>query len=76
MFPQYASFAAEEERINSKIFEKTGIAVSMFLSVIPLYGSALDDGFAGLPTVEEIPFEFELEPGDLPQSSSYLFASQ
>ena len=42
------------------------IALSMLLSLIPFYGAAVDDEFAGYETLEEIPFEFELEPGDLP----------
>lgn len=49
-----------------KNFVSLIIAVSMLLSLIPFYGTALDDEFAGLETLEEIPFEFELEPGDLP----------
>ena len=49
-----------------KNFATLIIAVSMLLSLIPFYGTALDDEFAGLETLEEIPFEFELEPGDLP----------
>jgi len=42
------------------------IALSMLLSLIPFYGAAVDDEFAGFDTLEEVPFEFELEPGDLP----------
>lgn len=42
------------------------IVVSMLLSLIPLTSAALDDEFEGLETLEEVPFEFELEPGDLP----------
>ncbi len=42
------------------------ITVSMLLSLIPFYGAAVDDEFEGFETLEEIPFEFELEPGDLP----------
>lgn len=42
------------------------VALSMLLSLIPLYGAALDDEFEGVETLEEVPFEFELESGDLP----------
>lgn len=38
----------------------------MLLSLIPLTSAALDDEFEGFETLEEVPFEFELEPGDLP----------
>jgi len=42
------------------------LALSMLLSMIPLGMSAESvDEFAGYETLEEIPFEFELEPGDL-----------
>lgn len=49
-----------------KNFVSLIIAASMLLSLIPLTSAALDDEFAGLETLEEVPFEFELEPGDLP----------
>ena len=49
-----------------KLFALT-LALSMLLSLIPLYGAAMIDEFEGLETVEEIPFEFVLEPGDLPR---------
>ena len=42
------------------------LALSMLLLLIPLYGAAVEDEFAGFETIEEVPFEFELEPGDLP----------
>lgn len=38
----------------------------MLLSMIPFYGSALNNEFENMETLEEIPFEFELKPGDLP----------
>ena len=49
-----------------KKFASLIIAVSMLLSLIPLTSAALDDEFEGMETLEEIPFTFELEPGDLP----------
>lgn len=49
-----------------KNFVSLIIAASMLLSLIPLTSAALDDEFAGFETLEEVPFEFELEPGDLP----------
>lgn len=49
-----------------KNFVSIIIAASMLLSLIPLTSAALDDEFAGFETLEEVPFEFELEPGDLP----------
>ena len=49
-----------------KNFVSLIIAASMLLSLIPLTSAALDDEFEGFETLEEIPFEFELEPGDLP----------
>ena len=43
------------------------LALIMLLSMVPLVYAAEDvDEFAGLETLEEIPFEFVLEPGDLP----------
>ena len=42
------------------------LVLSMLLSMLPIYAAATDDEFEGLEIVEEIPFEFELEPGDLP----------
>ena len=43
------------------------LALLMLLSMVPLVYAAEDvDEFAGLETLEEIPFEFVLEPGDLP----------
>ncbi|MBR5859651.1 MAG: hypothetical protein IKZ05_06975, partial [Clostridia bacterium] len=43
------------------------LAIIMLLSMVPLVYAAEDaDEFAGLETLEEIPFEFVLEPGDLP----------
>ena len=49
-----------------KLFALT-LALSMLLSMIP-FGMAAEslDEFAGYETLDEIPFEFELEPGDLP----------
>ena len=49
-----------------KLFALT-LVLSMLLSMIPLGISAeLVDEFTGYDTLEAIPFEFELEPGDLP----------
>lgn len=49
-----------------KLFALT-LALSMLLSMIPLGTSAESlDEFEDYETLEEIPFEFELEPGDLP----------
>ena len=56
-----------------KLFALT-LALSMLLSLIPLYGAAMIDEFEGLETVEEIPFEFVLEPGDLPRAKTGFFA--
>ena len=49
-----------------KLFALT-LVLSMLLSMIPLGTSAESlDEFEDYETLEEIPFEFELEPGDLP----------
>ncbi len=54
---------------NNKKFSKKLLsmilAVSMILSLVPIFTAAIDDELSKYETVEEVPFTFTLEEGDL-----------
>lgn len=53
-------------KLTIKKLSSLALVFSMLLALIPFRGAAVDDEDAGLETLEDVTFSFELAPGDLP----------